>query len=500
VRTYRELFRTPEFTPFFLASSVQVAAQTMSSLALATLIYASTGSPLLSSLAMFGPSLMQVAGAATLLSAADRLPPRAAMSGLSLAFAAGTAALAVPGLPVPAAFAILACLGLCASLAGAVRYGLLNRVVGAGGFVLGRSVLNMSVGAMQICGFAAGGVLVTTISPRTTLLLGASLYAAGAVLTRAGLTRRPAAAAGRPSVADTWRTNARLWSSPGRRYVYLALWVPNGLIVGCESLFVAYAPRHAGLLFVSAAAGMLAGDTMAGRFIPPRWRERLGAPLRVMLAAPYLIFIVRPGLPVAVAAVTLASAGYCASLLLQERLMVLVPEELSGQALGLASSGTLAMQGVGAGVAGAVAQWTSPGTAMAAMAAISLVVTLLLAPGLRPAARKPSEGRKSESACLRAEHRAIGGGRPGPRDHGHDGGGPRFRLRVRLSSPVRDGSVLRDVDPAVLDSRRHLADPDRHPGARRALPQSGDGGEDGRDLQPAVRRPADPRAWRRLLR
>ncbi|HEX3712260.1 MAG TPA: MFS transporter [Trebonia sp.] len=383
MRTYRELFAAPEFTPFFLASSVQVAAQTMSSLALATLVYDATGSPLLSALAIFGPSVMQLIGAATLLSAASRLAPRAAMSGLSLIFCAGTAALAVPGEPVPAAFAIISCLGLCSSLAGAVRYGLLNRIVGEGGYLLGRSVLNMSVGAMQIFGFAAGGVLVTTLSPRTTLLAGASLYGAGAVLTRLGLARRPAAAAGRPSVRDTWRTNARLWSSPARRYVYLALWVPNGLIVGCESLFVAYAPRQAGVLFVAAAAGMLAGDTLAGRFVPPRWRERLGSPLRLLLAAPYLVFALRPGLPVAVAAVVLASVGYCASLLLQERLLALVPEELSGHALGLGSSGTLAMQGAGAALAGAVAQWSSPGAAMATMAVISLAVTLLLARGLR---------------------------------------------------------------------------------------------------------------------
>ena len=40
VRTYRELFRAPEFIPLFLASSVQVAALTMSSLALSTLIVA----------------------------------------------------------------------------------------------------------------------------------------------------------------------------------------------------------------------------------------------------------------------------------------------------------------------------------------------------------------------------------------------------------------------------------------------------------------------------
>src|SRR6201994_402373 len=98
-------------------------------------------------------------GASTLLAAADRLPPRALNSGLTLTFAAGTAALALPGLPVWASFAILAVLGLGASLAGAVRYGLLNDVVAADGYLLGRSVLNMAVGAMQIGGVAGRGVL-----------------------------------------------------------------------------------------------------------------------------------------------------------------------------------------------------------------------------------------------------------------------------------------------------------------------------------------------------
>jgi predicted MFS family arabinose efflux permease len=384
VRTYRELFAVPEFKPLFWTSSVQVAAQTISGLALATLIYDRTGSPLLSALAMFGPSLTQLIGASTLLAAADRLPPRALNSGLTLTFAAGTAALALPGLPVWASFAILAVLGLGASLAGAVRYGLLNDVVAADGYLLGRSVLNMSVGAMQIGGFAIGGLLVITLTPRGTLLVSAGLFVLGAVIARFGLKWRPARAAGRASIRDTWRVNRRLWSSPARRYVYLAQWLPNGLIVGCESLFVSYAPRHAGLLFVCAAAGMLAGATLAGRFITPRWRERLGAPLRLLLAAPYLLFALPIPLPLAAAAIVAASVGYCATLLLQERLMALTPDELSGQALGLASSGMMAMQGVGAALAGLVAQLTSPGTAMAVMAAASLVITLALAPGLRP--------------------------------------------------------------------------------------------------------------------
>ena len=90
MRTYRELFAVPEFKPLFWTSSVQVAAQTISGLALATLIYDRTGSPLLSALAMFGPSLTQLIGASTLLAAADRLPPRALNSGLTLTFAAVT--------------------------------------------------------------------------------------------------------------------------------------------------------------------------------------------------------------------------------------------------------------------------------------------------------------------------------------------------------------------------------------------------------------------------
>jgi predicted MFS family arabinose efflux permease len=174
------------------------------------------------------------------------------------------------------------------------------------------------------------------------------------------------------STASVQIHHRRSAARPGRRY--------------CEALFVSYSPRHAGLMYACAALGMLAGDTVTGRFVPPGWRERLAPWLRLLLGVPYLAFIASPPLPVAVAAATVASVGYAASLLLQERLMALTPGDLSGHAFGLQSSGMLAMQGVGAALAGAAAQWTSPATAMAIMAAASVTVTLALAPGLRPAA------------------------------------------------------------------------------------------------------------------
>jgi MFS family permease len=384
MRTYRELFRTPEFTPFFAASSVQVAASTVSGLALATLVYSNTHSPLLSALSMFGPSLMQMLGAAFLLSAADRLRPRAAMSVVALCFGIGTAATAVPGLPTWAVFAVLAGEGLVASAGGGVRFGLLTEILPKDGYMLGRSVVNMSTGVMQILGFGIGGVLVNVLSPRGSLLAAAGLSITSAMVARFGLSNRPPRATGRPSPAETWRVNAQLWSLSARRYVYAALWVPNGFIVGCEALFVSYDPRHAGLLFAFSAFGMLIGDTLTGRFVPQRWREWLAAPLRLLLAAPYLLFALHPALPVAVVAVTLAAVGYASSLMLQERLIALTPDEVRGQALGLHSSGMLTMQGVGSAIAGAIAQHTSASTAMTVMATASVIVTLSLARGLRP--------------------------------------------------------------------------------------------------------------------
>ncbi|MFD5297706.1 MFS transporter [Streptomyces mutabilis] len=376
-KSYADLFRTPEFSPLFLSTSANIAAQTVSGLALGTLVFRATDSPLLSALSMFGPALAQVLGATLFLSGADRLPPRATLTGLSLAFAAATAALALPGLPVWAMLAIVLAEGMIASLGGGVRWGLLNEILTKDGYLAGRSLFNMMSGVMQITGYAAGGVLVTLLSPRLCLLLAAGLYGAAAGLALL-LTHRPPRAAGRPSVTATWRANALLWSARPRRHVYLALWLPNGLVVGCESLYVSYDPRAAGTLFACAALGMLAGDVTVGRLLPARLRPRLGVPLLVLLATPYLALFLRPPLPLTAVLVALASVGFGASLVQQERLVTLTPDELTGHALGLHSAGMLTAQGLAATLAGTVAQFTSPATAMTAMAVASLAVTLTL--------------------------------------------------------------------------------------------------------------------------
>ncbi|NEA48742.1 MFS transporter, partial [Streptomyces sp. SID10815] len=90
-------------------------------------------------------------------------------------------------------------------------------------------------------------------------------------------------------------------------------------------LYVSYAPGAAGTLFACAALGMLAGDVTVGRLLPPAVRRRSATPLLTLLAAPYLVFALHPPVPVAACLVTLASAGFGASLVQQERLMRLTP-------------------------------------------------------------------------------------------------------------------------------------------------------------------------------
>ena len=397
MQTYRQVFQVAEFTPLFVATSLRTAASTTSGLALGTLVYARTGSALLSALSMFGASFAQLIAAATLLSVADRVRPRAALVAIGVAFATATLALTIPAAPVWLLLAIQLTTGLVSAAGSGVQWGLLNEILPEGGYILGRSMFNMSVGVMQIAGFAAGGTLVVLASARGALLAAGALYLTSAVVLRTGLTERAPRASGRPSIRETWTGNAVLWSSHARRDIYLAMWVPNGLIVGCEALFVPYAPRAAGALFVAAAIGMLAGDTALGRFVPTTWRRRLISPLRLLLAVPYLLFAVHLPTPLAAVAVCVASVGYGASLLLQDRLIALTPDALRGHALGLHTSGMLAMQAVGATIAGLIAEHVSPASAMTILALASVVTTVALTPRLLRRADQPQDSSTTAS-------------------------------------------------------------------------------------------------------
>ncbi len=388
VTTYRALFASAEFRALWTAGALTTAASTASSLALATLVYRSTGSALLAALAMFGPSTAQALGATTVMSVADASPPRRTLLLVGAVTTAALALQALPGLGTVPRLLLVVGAAYVTSVGSGARWGLLAQVVPAEAFALARSAVNVAVGAFQVVGFAAGGLLLTALSTTQVFVLAAVVSAAALPVLRFGLAERPPRRSARAGLAETVRGNRLLLSRRDTRVLLVALCVPNGLVVGCEALFVPYAGERAGWLLVAGAVGMLTGDVVAGRLLTAAGRRRSNTALRVLLAAPVLLFALEPSVPVAMVLVAVATVGYGASLAQQEWLVALTPPEWQGQVLGVESAARMTTQGLCAALAGGLADAVGPGTAMAVLASASLVVSLALGPGLRRAARR----------------------------------------------------------------------------------------------------------------
>lgn len=385
--TFGQVFAEPRFRVLFASQTLLVAGDTVKMLAFSVLVYAHTGSPGLSAMAYLSGFLPEVVGGIFLLSIADRMRPRALMIAGDLLRAATCVALAVAGLPVWAALALVFVTGVPRPVFSAARAAMLPEVLAGDAFVLGRAALGMVAAGAQIAGFAAGGLVLAATGPERALLVTAALSLLSAVAERLGLPDTPpragAGGAGTGTVRTTLRVNRELLADRRVRGLLLAGGLPMLVFVGAEAVFVPYltelgSPSGAGLVLAATAAGMGLGNLVVGRFVSPAGRERLVFPLMLLSGVPLVAFAARPG--VAVAAV-LAAAG-CACLAynlgLQRPFVDAVPPDRLGQAYGLQNSGVMTAQAVGAMLVGALAEAvpTHHAIAWAGVAAIGCALTL----------------------------------------------------------------------------------------------------------------------------
>ncbi|GAA4196782.1 MFS transporter [Microbispora amethystogenes] len=450
---YGDVLRVPEFRALFGGHSLTTAGKTMQQLALASLVFAVTRSPLLSAVAFLAGLLPQAIVALTVMSLADRLPPRAALTVWEAVRAVTLCGLALDVLPVRAVLLAILFLGAGDAVAVAVRQAVLADVLGRDQYVPGRALLNIVVGVMQILGFAAGGVLVTSAGVSGALLAAALAALGAAGVSWFGLRPRPSrgpAGAVRAAVRATWAGNRTLFADRRTRGLLLAHWLPNGLVVGAEALYVPYAGDTAGSLFVAAGAGMLLGDVVVGR-LTPELRGRLILPLSLLLAVPYLAFFVIPPGPGALAAVAVASFGFGSTLGVQERLVLAMPERLCGQGLGLAMSGMMTTQAVAASLTGTVAEITSTGTAMALAGAGSLLLTFALVAHVGPRWRARDRARNVESTVNYSRKSGAGIGEK-TSDITEEIDGPVRCHRHARARRIRVDRLTADDDDAELES------------------------------------------------
>ena len=388
MQTYRQLFAVREFRVLFLVQCLNIGSYAVASLALGTITFAATGSPVLTALAMFGAPLLRIVGQTLFGSGSDLVRPRTALVLVFATTAVTDLLQAVPGLGWGWRFALLAVGPLVTSALGGSMIALVSDILPPDGFILGRATMNIAVGGMQVVGYGLGGLLLITFTTTQLFLGAAGALLVAVLLLRLGLSDHPPRHAGASIVRRTREVNRALLGSRVVRPIYLTLWVPNGLIVGCEALFVPFAGDRAGYLFAVTAAGMLLGDVVVGRFLAVAARDRLIGPLRLLLAVPYLAFFLVPSLPYAAALAGVASVGYSASLPLQERLVTRTEEQARGQVFGLQGTGLMVGQAVGALLGGVTASALGMGPvaaaqAMGVMAVASVLVSVALTPGLR---------------------------------------------------------------------------------------------------------------------
>ncbi|MFF4648385.1 hypothetical protein [Streptomyces sp. NPDC001380] len=395
---YLGLLRNREFAGLYASFTSTVAASTLSGLALGTLVDHRTRSPFLTAVSMYGATFATVLGALTLMSVADGGRPRRTLVALQCVALAGAAAQAVPGLPLAARFGLLLVLGFFQSLGTGTRMGLLAEALPASAYAPARSLMNITSGGTAVLGYALGALLLRHLGPQGLFLAAAVLGGPGPLVLAATVRERPVRLDRRPGLRQTWTANTALLSRPGPRALLLNLWVPNGLVVGCEALLLPYDPGHAGVLLAAGSAGMLLGDLAVGRLLTADRRRRCAFPLRLLLAAPYLLFAAHPPVPAAAAAVFAAGTGFSATLPLQERLLALTGAPVRGQVQGVESAGRMAWQGLGAAIAGGLAQHLAPGTAIAAVAAASVAVTVASRPFVVRARALGAEGPPARRA------------------------------------------------------------------------------------------------------
>jgi hypothetical protein len=394
--TYRQIFAVGEFRALFVGFGVLLVGETVKMLALSVLVYAGTGSPLLAALAYVAGFLPHVLGGTLLLALVDRWRPRAVIVGYDLLRLAVAVVLAAGVLSPGAMLALVFAAGIPGPVATAARTAILPDLLDGDGYVLGRSVLTVTSGATQVVGFAGGGLLLALLGPHGALWITALTCALSAAVARLGLADRPARAARREggnAVRATWAGNRALVADRRVRRLLLAQWLPGSLMVGAEGVAVPYAvdvgdQAAAGVLLMAAAAGMLTGDLVVGRFVGPARRERWTPWLAALLGVPLLAFAAGPAVPVAAGLFAVAACGFAYHLGLARRFLDAVPPYRRGQAFGLASTGTMTLQGLAVAAAGALGELLAPGTVMALAGAASLTATAALWRTLTPAHRR----------------------------------------------------------------------------------------------------------------
>jgi MFS family permease len=330
------------------------------------LVFERTASTLLTATVYALTFLPAVLGGLLLGGLADRYPRRRVLIGCDLVRAGLLAAMAAPAMPLPVLGALLCLATLVGAPFKAAEPALLADIFRDDRYVTALGLRTATYQSSQLVGFAVGGLAVAAVGSRAALAIDAATFAVSAVLLSWGLRQRPAArtidTTVRQPASSEFLGGIRVVVGDRRLRLLLGLAWLAGLWVVPEGLAAPYAaavgagPAGVGWLLAANPAGNVVGALLLSRWVRPALRAKLMGPLAVAAGIPLILCAFRPGLLLTVA--LWAVAGVCSAYQVQliAEYMAAVPVARRGQAVGLASAGLLAAQGIGLLAGGALAQ------------------------------------------------------------------------------------------------------------------------------------------------
>jgi predicted MFS family arabinose efflux permease len=384
--TYRQVLRSRGVPSLFGLSLATVVGISLQIFALSVLVYRQTHSPLWSSVAFAAGFLPQLLGGAVLTSLADRLPVRPLLIASAAIRAASALLLAVAQLPPMLAIAVVALVATWQPLPSAVQATLVTRLLSGDSYVLGRSMFNLISSGAQLLGLALGGTVITELGPSTTFGIAAAIQLLGLL----SATMLPAPAGqpsmdGRWSPGETWRGNLTLLGDRAVRRILMSWWLPTTLLVGAESLVVAYVAERGGsaaptgFLLGAFPVGAAVGDLVVGRWLSPSQRRRVVPWLFGTVGIALLPLAWHPNMPLAAGCFAAASAATAYQLGGQQAFLDAVPEQRRGLAFGLFGTGLMTGQGLGPVLSGILADRFGAGLTITLLGGGVLIAAIPLA-------------------------------------------------------------------------------------------------------------------------
>jgi len=133
-----------------------------------------------------------------------------------------------------------------------------------------------------------------------------------------------------------------------------------------------------GLFLAAQPTGASLGGLVLSRFVAPARRLELMTPLAVLSCVPLVLFVLHPGLPLALALLVVSGVGMSYNLPANAAFVQAVPAAQRGQAFGLVAAGLVAGQGLSIAAAGAIADQVAPAIVIAVAGGLGAAVAVLV--------------------------------------------------------------------------------------------------------------------------